>query len=253
MNRVFIGFVMLRANARVTAWKRRVGATLFGIAVTTRVLAGGSGLNVAVVVNQNSTNSVELGNYYCEQRAVPPQNLIRINWTGDNIAWTTADFDAFLRTPFTAALASRQLTNQIEVVLLSMDIPYRVTLTTGSSATSGSNSTTAALFYGFKPDGCSGSCPAGLPSCNLAPGSTNLYAGSEGIFRSTPPLSATSNSWLVMMITASNLAQAKQILNNGVNGDGAFPTQKVFLAKTTDLDRNVRYFAFDNAVFDTQL
>ena len=44
--------------------------------------AGGSGLNVIVVVNQNSTNSVQLGNDYCEQRGVPPQNLLRMTgWT----------------------------------------------------------------------------------------------------------------------------------------------------------------------------
>jgi len=34
--------------------------------------AGGSGLNVIVVVNQNSTNSVRLGSDYCELRGVPP-------------------------------------------------------------------------------------------------------------------------------------------------------------------------------------
>src|SRR5690242_2711423 len=33
-----------------------------------QLLAGGSGLNVVVVVNQASTNSVALGNYYCEKR-----------------------------------------------------------------------------------------------------------------------------------------------------------------------------------------
>ena len=41
-------------------------------------------------------------------------------------------------------VASRGLTNQAQFVLLSMDIPYRVTDGTGQ------NSTTAALFYGFK-------------------------------------------------------------------------------------------------------
>ncbi len=239
-------------NSRVSVQKITVGVVVAVFALATRVLAGGSGLNVAVVVNQNSTNSVELGNYYCEQRGVPPQNVLRLNWSGDKTTWTMSDFDTVLRLPLTSMLASRQLTNQIEVVLLSMDLPYRVTLATGSPETSGVNGTTAALFYGFKPDGCI-TCPAGLPSCHLAPASINLYAGSEGVFRSTPPLGATSNSWLVMMITASNLAQAKQIVNNGVSGDGTFPTQKVFLAKTTDVDRNVRYLAFDNAVFDTQL
>jgi len=38
---------------------------------------GGSGLEVIVVVNQNSTNSVQLGQDYCELRGVTPQqNLL---------------------------------------------------------------------------------------------------------------------------------------------------------------------------------
>ena len=37
------------------------------------VWAGGSGLNVIVVVNQNSTNSVQLGNDYCERAACRPR------------------------------------------------------------------------------------------------------------------------------------------------------------------------------------
>jgi hypothetical protein len=43
-----------------------------------QVRAGGSGLNTVVIVNQLSTNSCELGNYYCERRGVPPENVLRI-------------------------------------------------------------------------------------------------------------------------------------------------------------------------------
>src|SRR5436190_22968 len=85
---------------------------------------GGSGLNVVVVVNQNSTNSVQLGNYYCEKRQVPPQNLLRINWPGDNTGWTNSDFGTYLLNPLNAEIANRQLTNQIDYVVLCMDIPF---------------------------------------------------------------------------------------------------------------------------------
>ncbi len=215
--------------------------------------AGGSGLNVVVVVNQSSPNSVELGNYYCEQRDVPPQNVLRINWAGSATDWTRANLDAVLRAPLHAMLTSRQLTNQIDFVLLSMDLPYRVNENTGSSATSGYNSTTSALFYGFKPDGCDLNCPAGLPSCNLPPASSNAYAGSEAAFRQVPPGNATSNSWLAVMLTASNLAQAKLIVDRGVTADAAFPTQTTYLTKSYDLIRSLRYEEFDDAVFDTRL
>lgn len=214
-----------------------LGAFSFG------VLAGGSGLNLIIVVNQNSTNSVQLGNYYREQRQVPPQNFLRINWTGGNTTWATNDFITTLYNPLMALLGSSQLSNQIDSVVLSMDIPYQLTAP-GSSAI---NSTTSALFYGFKPE------PIGSYNCPMALGSTNYYAGSEGIFRATPPINATSNSFLVMMITSSNLPFAKQIVDNGVTGDSYFPTQTVYLVKGPDVDRNVRYWSFDNAIFNTRL
>ncbi|MCU0785102.1 MAG: TIGR03790 family protein [Verrucomicrobia bacterium] len=217
-------------------------AIIFSIFSYASLFAGGSGLNVVVVVNQNSTNSLQLGNYYCEQRGVPPQNVLRVNWTGGNTDWTRTNLDTVLRGPLNAMLASRQLTNQVEYILLSMDIPYRVTTTTN-----GANSTTSTLFYGFKPDS------RDLNTCPLALGSTSLYAGSEGIFRQTPPVSATSNAWLVMMLTSSSLAAAKRVVDQGVASDGNFSTQTVWLAKSTDVNRNVRYPVFDHAVFDTRL
>ena len=72
------------------------------------LLAGGSGLNVAVVVNQNSTNSVQLGNYYAERRQIPPQNYLRINWSGGNTEWVDTDFSTYLYNPLVSMLASRQ-------------------------------------------------------------------------------------------------------------------------------------------------
>src|ERR1039458_1800186 len=106
------------------------------------IWAGGSGLNLIVVVNHNSTNSVQLGNDYCEARGVPPQNVFRMTgWTNGAVQWSPSDFQIFLLNPLLATLASRGLTNQAEYVLLSMDIPYTV----GDGINF--NSTTSALFY----------------------------------------------------------------------------------------------------------
>lgn len=157
-------------------WIRRACVGVLFALYAVNLFAGGSGLNVAVVVNTNSSNSLELGNYYCEQRGVPPQNVLRIGWTGNNINWTRATFEAVLRAPLEDMLASRQLTSQIEFVLLSMDLPYRVTNSAGT-VNNNVNATTAALFYGFKNN------PADpMQFCTLPAGSANAYAGSEGIF-----------------------------------------------------------------------
>jgi len=210
------------------------------------VFAGGSGLNVVVVVNQNSTNSVELGNYYCEQRQIEPQNVVRINWTGGNTVWDKTNLEATLLAPMQAAISSRGLTNQIDFIMLSMDIPFAV------SSTNGYNSTTAMIYYGFKPDGCSISCPGGIASCNLPLPATNTYAAQEDIFRNVGPGSSRTNI-MAIMLTSDSLAHAKAIVDHGVMSDFTFPTQTVLLAKSTDTARNIRYQEFDNTVFNARL
>ena len=227
--------------------RRSLGAALALMVPLVRFLswAGGSGLNVAVVVNQLVPDSIELGNYYCEQRGVPPQNLFRLtSWTGGRISWSRADCFARLVGPLTAALADRGLTNQIDYVVLSLGIPYQVT------DTNGVNSTTSVLYYGFKPD--EGTSPYG-PFCTLPPGANNDFVFSEDWFRQVPPGNATTDSFLATMITGDTLAAAKLVVDHGVASDGSFPTQTVWLAQTSYGARSVRHVFFDNTYIDTQI
>jgi uncharacterized protein (TIGR03790 family) len=192
--------------------------------------AGGSGLNTVVVVNQNSSNSRELANYYCERRQVPPENVLRISWTGNNILWTASEFQSVLLNPLLAMLAARGLTNQIDFVVLSMDIPFQ------TDNNSFINSTTSALFY------------------DLQTSSTiNGYANSELIFRKLRPLPLFGDSFLTTMITGDSLAAAKQVVDQGVDSDETFPGNPVILARTSDSLRNVRYTEFDHAIFDSRI
>ncbi len=214
---------------------------MFGIvlgccALVCKLHAGGSGLNTVVVVNQASSNSCELGNYYCQQRQVPPQNVLPINWSGGNVQWTTSDFTNSLVNPLLSMLSSRGLTNQIDYVVLSMDIPFQTSY--GSTL----NSTTAALFYG--PRLGNGSDPLGI---------TNSYAASEAVFRQAPPVGASGYSFLATMITGDSLAQAEQLVDQGVASDGTFPQPPAVLAKSSDPLRNVRYPYFDNAIFNVNI
>lgn len=206
----------------------------------TPLFGGGGGLNTVVVVNQASSNSVALGNYYCERRLVPPQNILRVSWTGGNVEWTLQQFDATLSTPLRSMLTARQLTGQVQFVVLSMDIPYRVR--SGTSL----NSTTSALFYGFKADGSQGSCM--LPSA-----AANPYFNTEAPLREISGVPTLSTALLTTMITASNLASAKLVVDQGVLSDFTRPTQPLILAKSADRLRNIRHLKFDNAVFDLRL
>jgi uncharacterized protein (TIGR03790 family) len=164
------------------------------------------------------------------------------------VAWQKSDFQTVILNPLLAMLSARQLTNQIDYVLLSMDFPYRVE-NGGSQTTSGTNSTTSALFYGFKTD----YPPLANPvTCSVPDASFNSYAGSEYIFRSIAPGTSKTN-FLAVMLTASNLVSAKQVIDRAVAGDSTFPTQTVYLAKSSDVFRNLRYALFDNAVFNARL
>ncbi len=212
------------------------GMVLGCCALVCKLYAGGSGLNTVVVVNQTSSNSCELGNYYCQQRQVPPQNVLFINWSGGNVQWTTSDFTNSLVNPLLSMLASRGLTNQIDYVVLSMDIPFQTSY--GPTL----NSTTAALFYG--PRLGNGSDPLGI---------TNSYAASEAVFRQAPPVGAPGYSFLATMITGNSLAQAEQLVDQGVASNGTFPQPPVVLAKSSDPYRNVRYVYFDNAIFNVNI
>ena len=71
-------------------------------------------------------------------------------------------------------------------------------------------------------------------TCSLPDASSNSYAFSEMPFREAPPDTATTNSFLAMMLTDTTLAGAELILSRGVASDSTFPTQTVYLAKTTD-------------------
>lgn len=214
-----------------------LGMVLLTCALAGKLQAGGSGLNTVVVVNQNSSNSCELANYYCQERQVPPLNVLYINWTGTNTLWTSNDFQTNLVTPLLNMLATRQLTNQIDYVVLSMDIPFQTSF--GSTV----NSTTSALFYGLRLG--NGSDPLGT---------TNSYAASEaGYGPGTPVVGSPGYSFLTTMITAGSLTQAEQLVNQGVASDGTFPQQPVVLAKSSDPARNNRYVYFDNAIFNVNI
>jgi uncharacterized protein (TIGR03790 family) len=221
----------------------RILGLLSAIAFTLPAWAGESGLNVIVVVNQNTTESIQLGNEYCQLRGVPPQNFFRMTgWTGGNIEWEQSDFDTNLLNPLLTYVNSLKLTNQIQIVLLSMDIPYRVY--NGASE----NSTTSALFYGFKTNG---SIPPGDPgaiTCSEPADSTNSFAYSELPFFLATPNTATTNSFLAMMLTDSNLDLAESTLQRGVSSDSTFPAEPVYLEETSDFVRNVRFPQFDNAI-----
>ncbi|NOS69181.1 MAG: TIGR03790 family protein [Verrucomicrobia bacterium] len=193
-------------------------------------------MNTIVVVNQNSPDSCELGNHLNELRSIPPENTLRISWSGNPVSWSSEDFTNTLLNPVTTMLTARGLANQIDYVVLSMGIPFQTILNATNV-----NSTTSVLFYGLKTDG----------GTDLSV--TNSFAASESVFRQARPASAPGISFLTTMITAESLASAKRIVNQGAASDNTLPLQPVLLGKTTDPARNIRHLMFDNTMFNARV
>ncbi|HZL43676.1 MAG TPA: TIGR03790 family protein [Verrucomicrobiae bacterium] len=214
----------------------RLGLLLACSGTALKLVAGGSGLNTIVVINRSSPNSCELGNYYCERRQVPAENVLFIDWTGGNTSWTSADFYATLRDPLVSMLATQAISNQIDFVVLSMDIPF--TTMNGTDA----NGTTSALFYDLKS--LFGYGWNGL---------TNSYCASEEIFAQARPASAPGLSVLCTMLTSDSLTSAKALVDQGIDGDGTCPSQPVILAQSSDTARNIRYHQFDRVILDMRV
>jgi uncharacterized protein (TIGR03790 family) len=182
------------------------------------------------VANGNSPDSLELANTYRVKRQVPPEQVLRIAWTGGNIQWTRQEFIDTLLNPVLARVNELSRSNQIQYVVLSMDIPYRISDTQ-------SNSTTSALFYGYK----------------TSSGFNNSYAFSETRFAAEKPSGAPTNAFLAMMLTGQSLEEAKALIDQGISSDGTRPQEVSWLVKSSDSARNKRYKSYDNAIFDTRL
>src|SRR5208283_1356970 len=168
-----------------------LGVFFLSWGLTFEAQAGGSGLNTVVVMNQSSSNSSELGNYFCAKRQVPPQNVLYINWSGTNTLWNSNNFQTNLVIPLLNMLAARQLTNQIDYVVLSMDIPFQTSFGSNNVV----NGTTSALFYGSRQG--DGSDPLGV---------ANSYAASEAPFRQATPVGAPGYGTVFKISTNGGLA-----------------------------------------------
>ena len=108
--------------------------------------AGQSGANVAVVINESSSASVTVGEYYAVRRSLPNENVIRIKVTpGDTIS--RAAYAAGIEAPVAQALAKAGLQDRILFIVLTKGIPLRILGTTGPYGSAASVDSELTLLY----------------------------------------------------------------------------------------------------------
>jgi uncharacterized protein (TIGR03790 family) len=193
--------------------------------------AGGGPQNTLVVVNDRSLESLELGHYYQSKRGIPDRNICHIRTAVDfNIS--TTDFTNQLRQPILNYISTAGLSNQIDYIVFSRDIPYRVYRGTSS------NGLTAAMFYDFKTG----------PICdNPGNASKSDYFEAERAFlHGSAP--SSNRYYISTILTSTNLAFSKQLVDRSVDADSSQPTGTVYLFHTLD-PRNVQWFQFEDTDF----
>jgi uncharacterized protein (TIGR03790 family) len=199
-------------------------------------LGGGGPQNVLVVVNDQSLESLELGRHYRELRGIPEINICHVSvppcvqGIPASYSISESNFISGIRAPVLQYISSMRLTNQIDYIVFSRDIPYKV---------NDSNGTTSAMFYGYKPS----------PAAPMSPNTENFYYMAE---RGFSRRENTNDYYLSMMLTSYTLDDAKALAARGAASDGVSPTGAVYLVKTADPLRNIRYLQFNATEFSAR-
>jgi uncharacterized protein (TIGR03790 family) len=84
-----------------------------------------TGANVALVINEESPDSIRIGEYYARKREVPESNVIRIRTlVADGL--TRAAYAGSIERPIARALTERGLQDRILYIVLTKGVPLRI-------------------------------------------------------------------------------------------------------------------------------
>lgn len=102
--------------------------------------------NVAVVINQDSPASIEVGEYYARKRAISESNIIRLRTAPEELISRAAYIDAIER-PIAVALSDRGLQDRILYIVLTKGVPLRISGSAGLNTTGASVDSELTLLY----------------------------------------------------------------------------------------------------------
>ena len=116
------------------------------VTVAPPTAAAQSAENVAVVINETSSDSQKIGQYYVEKRAIPAANVIRIKTLTTETIQRPA-YVATIEQPIGAAIAARSLQDRVLYIVLTKGLPLRIAGTGGLDGTVSSVDSELTLLY----------------------------------------------------------------------------------------------------------
>lgn len=127
-------------------YPRVVSAVVLALVAWPMPALAQSAANVAVVINDDSPDSQQIGEYYVRSRGIPAQNVIRIKAPlADSV--TRVVFGTTIETPIATALRRGALQDRIHYIVLTKGVPLRVEGTEGLDGTVASVDSELTLLY----------------------------------------------------------------------------------------------------------
>ena len=158
----------------------------------------------------NDPQSIAVGDYYQKRRKIPAGNVIRIRLRASTSTLSAAEFSRV------KAQIDRETPTVVQAYALAWLQPYRVECM----------SITTAISMGFRREFCSDGCKLTR---------TNHYFDSD----SEQPM-VELGMRPAMMLAATDVKQAKALIDRGIAADGTAPKGTAYLVTTDDAARNVR-------------
>ncbi|MFA9216332.1 MAG: TIGR03790 family protein [Sphingomonadaceae bacterium] len=186
-------------------------------------MAQASGLRpaqLALVVNDDEPNSVEIAEYYAKARAIPAGNIVHIRLPNRPRKLELEQFQEL------KAQIDAKLGPQIQAVLMVWTAPYAV----------GCNSITSAYTLGYDAAQCAKPCGPGKPS---------------SYFNSASVQPATDYAMRIsMLLPTESVEGAKALIDRGVLSNFHPPVASAYFLVTSDAARSsrARFFPRSGAV-----
>lgn len=174
--------------------------------------------DIGLVINTEDPYSVAVGDYYIKARGLKDSQVLRVSFP---VRWTLIPEELKkLRGQIDDFFGDR-----VQALALAWRMPYAMEC----------NSITAAISVGFDPSLCKLTCQPSKPTRYFGSASTRPYKD-FGIR-------------LSMLLAASNVNEAKAMIDRGVKSDGTLalkgaPGANVHFVTTSDVHRNVRKYFF---------
>lgn len=165
---------------------------------------------LAVLVNINDPESIEIGRYYQQARLLPDRNVIYLDFTANTDSLTKSEFNNV------ESQIKEKMPDNIQAYALAWRKPWRVDCM----------SITSAFSLGFSKDYCAIGCKRTKPVNYFNSNSTQPYTD----LRIHPS----------MMLSANSVEAVKRMIDRGVSADYTRPVASAYLVSTGDMERNVR-------------